>query len=214
MAGGFSSCGAWAQYLCLCVVAIMHVGPSFPQPEIRLQSLHRRSDSQPLDTREVPILLFLIFGKVYLFFFFVLISLPKGLSILLLLFFSKNQLLVLFSGFIFSHFVFNNFCPYLYYFFLLLILGFISSVVYNIQIIIPFFILVIFLALSLLYLILIQSLFPLIRFFLVFFPILLTLTWFLVLKIRFLTGRFLSLTELNIAFFNPVWQSLSFNEIV
>lgn len=117
MAGGFSSCGAWAQYLCLCLVAIMHVGPSFPQPEIRLQSLHRRSDSQPLDTREVPILLFLIFGKVYLFFFFVLISLPKGLSILSLLFFSKNQLLVLFSGFIFSHFVFNNFCPYLYYFF-------------------------------------------------------------------------------------------------
>lgn len=133
-AGGLSSCGAWAQYLCLRLVATLHMGPWFPQPEIRLQSLHRRSDSQPLDTREVPILLFLIFGKVYLFFFFVLISLPKGLSILLLLFFSKNQLLVLFSGFIFSHFVFNNFCPYLYYFFLLLILSFISSVVYNMQI--------------------------------------------------------------------------------
>lgn len=58
--GGLSSCGAWAQYLCLRLVATLHMGPWFPQPEIRLQSLHRRSDSQPLDTREVPSLLFLI----------------------------------------------------------------------------------------------------------------------------------------------------------
>ena len=119
MARGLSDCGAWAQYLCVRLVAALHVGPWFPQPGIGLQSLHCRSDSQPLDTREAPILLFLIFGKMYLFSFYSWSACLKAYLFYCFYFFKESAFgftfSVLFSVFIFPHFVFNNFCPYLYY---------------------------------------------------------------------------------------------------
>lgn len=134
IAGGLSSCGARAQYLCLRLVAARHVGPWFPQPEIRLQSLHLRSDSQPLHTREVPILLFLIFGKVYLFSFFFWSACLKAYLFYCFYFFQRISFwfyfLVLFSLTLYL----ITFVLIFIIFFLLFILGFISSVVYNMQI--------------------------------------------------------------------------------
>lgn len=124
-AGGLSSCGAWAQYLCLRLVATLHMGPWFPQPEIRLQSLHRRSDSQPLDTREVPILLFLIFGKVYLL---------KACLFYCFYFFQRISFWFYFLVLFYLTLYLITFVLIFIIFFLLLILSFISSVVYNMQI--------------------------------------------------------------------------------